>query len=723
MNNIDSTANTYQFPDDDVSLKELLSPLWTRRWLIIFITLSVGFVVALYASLLKPQYQSSAILQIGSSLSSNKLSINEAFNNDSSASRELIQTQYEILRSRKFAERVVTELNLVEHPEFHVSKYNSRMSFLSGEKQGTSVNLPSFSQVVSRFRQQLSIEPIPSTELVKITFRSYFPELAMKVANQVGQTYLDYQDEIHSATKENTSQWLVDQLDELGKKLESSELALQHFREAEGVVDINGISGLISEEIAVLTSEVLRAEKARDELKINYDFITLHRGNNERLAELKEINRHNSYIHLKNGAEHLERKLSEVARRYGPKHPKRIAAEAELSTIRNSIEQLVVEQAQSLEKDYFSAIEKVKSRKNRLETAKANFLRLSRLKNKFSQLSRDVETNKELYNNYLIRLKETDAMGNYTATFYVRFLDKAITPKGPFAPRKSLMVLVALVLAGISISIYVVMRELLTDTLNSRRKLDNFSEAPILAVLPKFRAQSMKSDEKYVSDNRFTEAVRTLRTSLLFNSDTKPPKVIAVTSSVPSEGKSTVALNLARSFSEMEKVLLIEADMRHPTVAKNLKLDPFRPGLSNLLAKTHQINECIVRDKHVKLDILTSGISPANPLAFLSMKRFDMLIKVFGNFYDRIVIETPPVNAVSDAVIISRLVESVIYVVHGSKTKREQITSGLRMLKQAKAPIEGIVINQSENIDTTRYQNKYYNDKGNIIKLPVRKQG
>ena len=173
----------------------------------------------------------------------------------------------------------------------------------------------------------------------------------------------------------------------------------------------------------------------------------------------------------------------------------------------------------------------------------------------------------------------------------------------------------------------------------------------------------------------------------------------------------------------MEKVLLIEADMRHPTVAKNLDLDQHRPGLSNLLAKTHQINECIVRDKQVKLDILTSGISPANPLAFLSMKRLDMLIKVFGNFYDRIIIETPPVNAVSDAVIISRLVESVLYIVHGGKTKREQITSGLRMLKQVKAPIEGIIINHSENIDTNRYQNKYYNDTANIIKLPVRKHG
>lgn len=719
-NNIDNTAQTYSFADDEVSLKELLSPLWSRRWKIIAFTLLAGLVVAFYMSLLKPKYQSSAILQIGSNIGNATLSINEAFS-DSAASNELIQTQYEILKSRKFAERVIAQLNLVEHPEFSVNKFNDKIAFLA--KTGKE-ELPSMAYVVQRFRQQLTISPIASTELVKITFKSYYPELAMEVANQVGQTYLQYQDEIHSSTKENTSQWLVDQLEELGRKLESSELALQHFRETEGVVDVNGISGLISDEIAVLTSASLKAEKVQDDLKVIYLFIDKHRNNISKLAEIKDVNSHGSYIQFKNSEEKIERKISEISRRYGPKHPKRIAIKAELDTVRESTIQFVREKIQSIEKEYFTAIEKVKATKERLAKAKVDFLRLSRLKNQFSQLQREVDTNQELYNNYLIRLKETDAMGNYTATFYVRFLDKAVIPKGPYAPRKSLMVLIALVLAFIAISIFVVMRELLMDTLNSRRKLENFTEAPILAVLPRFRTKSTTNeDDKYYVDNRFTEAVRTLRTSLLFNSDKKPPKVIAVTSSVPNEGKSTVALHLARSYSEMEKVLLIEADMRHPTVAKNLKLDPFRPGLSNLLAKTHQINECIVRDENVKLDILTSGISPANPLAFLSMKRFDMLIKVFGNFYDRIVIETPPVNAVSDAVIISRLVESVLYVVHGTKTKREQITSGLRMLKQAKAPIEGIVINQSENIDTSRYQNKYYNDRANIIKLPVRKQG
>lgn len=717
MNQSDVNTTQYSFTDDDVSIKELLTPLWSRRWKILFFTLLITLVVVFYTSLLKPAYKASAVLQIGSNISSKNLSINDAFSNNN-ANEQQIQTQYELLRSRKIAERVIVKMNLLTNNAFISNKYNNKLPFLTKDNP-KKINL---ADAVKRFQSLLTISPITNTELVKITFSSYSPKLAMQVANQIGRTYLQYQDELYSSSKESKSQWLVDQLEELGRKLETSELALQAFRESESLVDVKGISGLINSEITELTSTSLKAEKLAADLLVTYDFVSKHRGNLQKLIELNEINSHRSYMQLKDSEESAIRKQSELSKRYGPKHPKQVAIAAELVTIGERIEQQVQELAQSLEKNYYAAQEQVKATKLRLERAKGDFLRLSRLENKFSQLQREVDTNKELYNNYLVRLKETDAMGNYKAAFYVRFLDKAIKPEQAYAPKKSLIVIVSFVLAMVLASIYIIMRELLMDTLNSRRKLDSFSEAPVLAVLPKFKAKSSAVDEKYPTDNRFTEAVRTLRTSLLFSSEKKPPKVIAITSSVPSEGKSTVALHLARSFSEMEKVLLIEADLRHPTVAKNLKLDQHRPGLSNLLAKTHQINECIVRDSHMKLDILTSGISPANPLAFLSMKRFDMLIKVFGNFYDRIIIETPPVNAVSDAVIISRLVESVLYVVHGDKTRREQITSGLRMLKQVKAPIEGIVINQSQNIDTNRYQTKYYNDMANIIKLPVRKQ-
>lgn len=706
---------------EEVALKEVLSPLWTRRWKILFFTLLITLAVVFYVSLLKPSFKATAILQIGNNKPVNTLSINDAFN-ESSASQEQIQTQYELLRSRKFAERVISRLDLTNHEEFNSGKYNDKIKFLADLKK--SQTTPPISHVVSGFQSRLSITPISGTELVKITFVSYSPDLAQQVANQIGQTYLQYQDEIHSASKESTSQWLVDQLEELGKKLESSEQALQTYREDEGIVDIQGVAGLVSSELTELTSSSLKASKKEDDLKVIYEYIQEHKNSYEQLVELTEINGLASYMQLRSSEGQLERKFNELSKRYGPKHPKYIAVNAELTSIRENIRRHVGEIVITIEKNYLAAVEKVKANEARLEKAKQDYLRLSRLKNKFSQLQREVDTNKELYNNYLVRLKEADAMGNYKANFYVRFIDKAITPKNKFAPNKSVIVIMSFILCLVAISIIVIMRELLVDTLNSRRKLENFNDAPILAVLPKFKPKTTNEDAPdYYTDNRFLEAIRTLRTSILFSHEKQPPKVIAITSSVPNEGKSTVALQLARSFSEMEKVLLIEADMRHPTVYKNLKLEAHRPGLSNLLAKTHQINECIVRDKNVKLDILTSGITPANPLAFLSMKRFNMLIKVFGNFYDRIIIETPPVNAVSDAVIISRLVDSVLYIVHGGKTKREQITSGLRLLKQVNAPVDGVVINHSENIDTDKYQQKYYSDKGNIVKLPLRRQG
>ena len=708
-----------QMQDDDVSLVEVLRPLWNRRWLIIFCTLLITLMVAVYVSLLKPTYQASAILLIGNNKPTNTLSINNAFN-ESSATAEQIQTQYELLRSRKFAERVVARLNLTESEEFSGQKYKK---LLPWQNERALNQKRSIDYVVKAFQRRLTISPMAKTELVRITFSAYDPVLAMKVANQVGVTYLQYQDEIHTASKETTSQWLVDQLEELGKKLEASEHALQQFREQENIVDIHGIVGLVSAELTELTSGAIRASRREDDLKVTYDYIQKNKNNLQQLTELPEVSNDDLYIALKGQEEIVNRKHSELSKRYGPKHPKMIAINAEIASLERRIAEHTDNVVLALTKDYFAAKEKAVATGARLAAAKQDFLRLSRLENKFSQLEREVDTNKELYSNYLVRLKEADAMGNYKTNFYVRFIDKAVVPKSPYKPNKVLALIVAIVLSVIFLSIIIIMRELLIDTLNSRRKLDNFNEAPVLAILPKFKLdKSAQQKNKYYQDNRFVEAVRSLRTSLLFRQEKAPPKVIAITSSVPNEGKSTVALELARSFSEMEKVLLIEGDMRHPTIAKSLRLDSNRPGLSNLLAKTHEINECIVRDEHVKLDILTSGITPSNPLAFLSMKRFGMLIKVFGNFYDHIIIETPPVNAVSDAVIISRNVDSVIYIVHGGKTKRDEISAGLRTLKQVSAPIDGVVINRSENIDTTKYHNKYYNNPANIIKLPVRRQ-
>jgi len=270
-------------------------------------------------------------------------------------------------------------------------------------------------------------------------------------------------------------------------------------------------------------------------------------------------------------------------------------------------------------------------------------------------------------------------------------------------------------------SLLVIIRDFLSDTLNSQHKQDSFADANIIAVLPMFKADKKQSG-LFGDDARFTEAISSLRASILFHQVRKVPKTFAVTSSISGEGKSTVASYLARSFGEMEKVLLIEADMRLPTLAGKMNLSVHRPGLSNLLANTHPIDQCLIRDTDYKLDILTSGIAPANPLVFLSMKRFKSLLSSFENYYDRIIIETPPINLVSDALVISKLVESVLYVVDENKTKREQIRQGLKLLKQVNAPLEGIIVNQSRIKSGDSYKGKYYNNATNIVRMPTRKR-
>tara|TARA_R110001592_G_scaffold105986_4_gene297876 strand:+ start:8537 stop:9907 length:1371 start_codon:yes stop_codon:yes gene_type:complete len=453
----DNQSVNFNAPNQEIDLKEVLRPLWSRRWQIVFFTLLVSLMVSFYVSLLKPSFKATAILQIGSNKPANTLSINDAFN-ESSASKEQVKTQYELLKSRKFAERVIISLNLVEHQEFNSGKYNDKISFFADIGKRTS--RPTVSSLISIFESRLTIAPIASTELVKISFAAHSPQLAQKVANQIGLTYLQYQDEIHSASKESTSQWLVDQLEELEKKLETSEQALQEYREAEGIVDILGIAGLVSSELTELTSSAIRAEKIKDDLEVTYQSMQKRRKNTAQLLELQEISQQSDLVQLRRADEKAARKIFELSKRYGPKHPKRIAVQAELESLQKGIVQLVDEIVISIEKDYLNSSEKVKATNNRLAIAKVDYLRLSRLQNKFSQLQREVDTNKELYNNYLVRLKETDAMGNYKANFYVRFIDKAIIPTDRFAPKKALIVIMSFMLSFAIIAIIIIMREI-----------------------------------------------------------------------------------------------------------------------------------------------------------------------------------------------------------------------------------------------------------------------
>jgi len=702
--------------DEEIDLNELFRTIFQRLWKIILLAVVFTSIAYLYLSLLKVTYQATATLQIAGTKSSTALSIKDAFH-ESNASTAQVATQFELLRSKKFAERVIKKLNLRATNEFNNNKYIDLSDYFGSPPVHEQVSLAT---AINIFQSRLKVSPVTKTELVKISYIAYSPELARDIANQIGETYLQYQNDIHRSSQENTSTWLVEQLSDLELKLQVSEGALHQFREAEDIVDTKGVVGLVAGELTELTSSLLRAKRSQDDLQISYQYVIENKSDPAKLVELHEINSNSSFIKLRSVEDTIERKKHELSRRYGVKHPKIIAIQAELNSLEKRINSKIITLSQSVMKDFFSIKEKVKATENRLKEAKANFLRLSRLDNEFSQLKREVKTNKELYNSYLIRFKEADAMEGYKVNLYVRLIDKAMVPKTPLAPKKKLVLVLVFLISAMILAIIVIARDFFRDSLNSQLKQDNFAEADVVAVLPKYK-EDKKQAGLFGADARFIESVNSLRAAILFHKVRKVPKVFAVTSSLPGEGKSTVASYLAKSFGEMEKVLLIEADLRRPTLAGKMNLSVHRPGLSNLLANTHPVEQCIIRDSDYKFDILTSGITPANPLSFLSMKRFKLLLNSFENYYDRIIIETPPVNVVSDALVISKLVGSVLYVVHENSTKREEIRQGLKLLKQVNATIEGIVINQSVIKTNNDYNGLYYSNT-NIIDIAARKR-
>lgn len=696
-----------------LDLNEIFKPVLKRVWSIAFLAFVFTCITFLYLSLLRPHFQATATLQIGSTKPSTTLSINEAFR-ESDVSSVQIETQYELLKSRQFASRVIEELNLLESDEFSNHKFKDSVGFLNRKSNNKKVALET---AISLFLQRLAIKPLSKTELVRITYTSTSPERAKKIANEIGETYLQYQNDMHTSSQENTSTWLVEQLSDLKLKLKDSETNLQKFKEAENIVDIQGVSGLVGRELNQITSSLLQTIRQQDDLEVTYQYILKNQNNIPKLIELNRINNNGEFIRLRATEDKIEQRMHELSRRYGPKHPKIIAVQAEVDSIKQKINDKALILSQYIVEEFFSIQEKVKATEKRLKEAKATYLRLSGLTDKFSQLQREVATNKEIYNSYLVRFKEADAMGTYKANLYVRFIDRAVTPKYPIASSKKLALILTFVMTVLILSLILIARDFLKDTLNSKHKQANFRDADIIAVLPEFK-EDKHQEGLFGHDVRFNDAINALRSSILFHQARKAPKVFAVTSSIAGEGKSTVASYLARSFGEMEKVLLIEADMRLPTFAEKLNYSVHRPGLSNLLANTHPIEQCLIRDPDNRIDILTSGITPANPLVFLSMKRFKSLLTSFENYYDRIIIETPPVIVVSDAVVISKLVQSVLYVVDEENTKRDQIRQGLKLLRQVKAPIEGIVINQSKLKNPEKYNIKYVKNVSNIIKIP-----
>ncbi len=683
-----------------------------KHWLsIVAFTLLFSLACTWYIYSKPSIYQATATILIQEEQRS-ALSIEEVYGVDTTK-KEYFQTQVAILKSNHIADKVIQNLNLTLYPEFTSTGGLKQMIDeiksiplvqdllnVAPSPEGTNQYSNTYYRALQTFKNKLDIEPIRNTQMVKIIFHSTDPKLATQIANAVGQAYIEANFEAKLVITQNAATWLTNNSQKLEERLRQSEQALQAFLLEEGLIDINGIDEIYANELEELNRKLNVAVNNRIEAQTLIEL--LKRKSSQSLDSLLSIDEFANQVQirdLKLSEAQAEKTLSELAQRYGPKHDRMVQAKAQLNSIRSRTQQFIRAISFSKQQDLLAAQSQEDMLRKELERKKIEFQSLGSQKARYEQLKREVESNKALYEAFLNREKETSATSDYR-NVTARFTDKAIIPLFPVAPQRMKLVLTSSVFGLVIACALIIILETVRDVVRTPSDVQEKLGMTCLGSIPMVGSRRLRKEgityTAYLDDEEklFSEACRSVRTSLLLRLTNNNHKILPFTSSIPEEGKTSTSINMAVSLSKMEKVLIIDCDLRKSTIASRFNIPTSHPGLTNILTMDTPVSECLVRIEEANLDVLPAGLSPTNPQELLSSDRFKKLLEHFVKQYDRIVIDTPPLLSVSDALIIGQYAHGLINIVRSETTKVPLVNIALSKQLQHSVPSLGILLTQ-----------------------------
>jgi len=691
--------------------------LLKRKWAILAFALMVTLLAGVVAFVSTPIYEARTTLLIETNKQKVVTNIEDVYAGIG-ASREYFQTQVEIIKSREVGLKAIQKLRLYDNPEYDprlpkkgVAALLQQIGFATEAPPKEWNELTLSEAVYKKFSDNLSIEPIRLSQLVVIRFSSPSATLAASVTNTLADTYIENDLDARYQMTRTASVWLQERLSGLKDKLNQSEQALQGYREKAGIVNVEKMaqSGA-GQQIEQIQTRLVEARTKRAEIEATYKIVKDAAGAGD-LASQPAVLNSAQVADAKKQASEAARKLAEVSQRYGKEHPKFLQAESESKAATENLQRQIDLVVAGITHEYERARATEKTLEGALASARGSVQNVNRKEFALGQYEREVDSNRQMYDMFIKRAKETNVAGDLQTTV-ARVVDPSAVPSAPVKPNKPLIVGVALLMGLLVGAMLALLLDVLDSTIKTTQDVESRLKQPLLTVLPvlnKKEADRMLSGRTVLDapNSLYAEAIRTARTGVLLSSVDATTRILLVTSSVPGEGKSTFASNLAMAHAATKRTLLIDADMRRPSIAKSHQLDSAVGGLSEVVAGTAKLAECLHKVEKSNLRVLSSGAIPPNPLELMLSERFAHALQALAKNFEVIVIDSPPVELVSDALVLASHATGVIYVTKAQSTPYTLARKGLRRLTRANAHIVGVVLNALDFNKAEKYYGEY----------------
>ncbi len=716
-----------EFEEQEIHLRDYLRIISKRKYVVLIILCTVFLAAVLKTYTTTPIYTASSQVLVERNYGSKGLE-NQYYRWEP----EFLDTQAEIIRSTNVALKVVNTLQLATRYRHFFFQNNNKPSLIATIKSSIKDQIRPFIEMLSGTKELeneeseafvipgtepktdeeiiasiiqggLSVTPVKNTKIVQISYSDKDPAIARLIAEAVVKAYMDEMLEIKLSTSSYSVKWMTDKAREEREKLEHSEQKLQQFMRDNDLVTVEDKLTVLPQKLTEFGRQISKAEAEKKELQ---DLLAQIRSAGNNLDQLEKVPTLASSEVLKSIRERIykaNQNIQELSKKYGPKHPKMIQANDEVRSLNKEKKFEIERILSSITNSYDLASSKEKSLKDLLSTTKSEMLNSNEKFMQYQIMKREVDSNRVMYETLQTGIKK-ESVTEQSQSVNIWVIKKAEMPFAPAKPNKKRNLLVGLILglfSGVGMAFFI---EYLDNTIKSGRDLEEKHGITVLGTIEEVRGRTDKI-ETYITKNPLSplaESYRLIRSGLLLSSPEHPPKTMLVTSMGPQEGKTSNSANIGRMLAQGGKsVLLIDCDLRRPRLNQLFGIKN-EIGLSSFLSGTTTEN-ITVKAPGEDISVIPSGPIPPAPAELLGSRKMKLLIEQMAEKFDFVLLDSPPVQSVTDSLVLSQYVDGTILIVRAGKTTNEMLESGMKKLRDVKANFLGFVLNGMKSSDAGKY--------------------